>query len=87
MKMKFLVEYDDSKPYPFIVTPFESDGIYLKHSGSSYLRIKKEGEQYQLGTIGGHCPGSERVANLMDEYGCHSHDHLTFAIEKIRQTR
>jgi len=57
-------------------TGVETTGYSLKHSGSSYLRILKDGkEPYpQVGTIGPHRPfGSEDV----DDW-----DHLTISISQ-----
>lgn len=51
MKIKIEVEYDTDLKQ-FSNCDVHGEGIELKHSGSSYLRIKQNGTQ--IGTIGGH---------------------------------
>lgn len=78
MKIKFEVTYDSDTG--FLV---ESNDVRLRHSGSSYLRIKplvKKEPDYQWGTIGGYCPGGEEMAKKVWD-DC-KYDHLSFCIEK-----
>jgi hypothetical protein len=76
MKIKVWAEFDtDTREYSD--WSVEGDDIQLEHSGSSYYRIMHEGKQ--LGTVGGHCPGSEREANFMNACG---HNHLSICIDK-----
>jgi hypothetical protein len=76
MKIKIFCEWD-TDTREFSGWNVEGEGITLKHSGSSYYRIMKDGEQFQLGTVGGHCPGTEREAS----FGC-QHNHLSFCFDR-----
>lgn len=75
MKIKVWAEFDTSTRQ-YTGWSAEGEGITLEHSGSSYYRIIKDNRQ--LGTIGGHCPGTERERSFM--VGC-EHTHLSISFD------
>lgn len=50
----------------------EGEGYTIQHSGSSYYRILQDGKQ--VGTVGGHCPGSEP--------NCEKQNHISISLDK-----
>lgn len=73
MKIKFEISFDtDTKQWR--VDSWD-ESVMLKHSGSSYYRIKfaDRAEDYQIGTIGA-------TGTAIDEFGAQSIKYLSFAM-------
>ena len=86
MILSFIVTYNTDTER-FEIEESKDSGIYLEHSGSSYLRIKHKDLKYQLGTIGTYNPwflDKEKSLTIPNERE-DSERYLNFAISNKKQ--